>query len=80
VFHVDARPPKRAGICDHCGAKLYQREDDRPESIRVRMNAYETSTAPLQGFYRQRGLLISISADGTPEAIFERTMDALSGS
>ena len=80
VFHVDARPPKRAGICDHCGAKLYQREDDQPESIRVRMNAYETSTAPLQGFYRRRGLLISISADGTPEAIFERTMDALSRS
>ena len=77
VFHVDARPPKRAGICDHCGANLYQREDDRAESIRVRMAAYVTSTAPLQEFYRRRGLLISISAEGTPETIFGRTMDAL---
>ena len=53
VFHVEARPPKVAGVCDHCGGKLYQREDDRPESIRVRMEAYERSTAPLADFYRQ---------------------------
>jgi adenylate kinase len=37
VFHVDARPPKISGVCDHCGGQLYQREDDRPESVRVRM-------------------------------------------
>jgi adenylate kinase len=77
VFHVDARPPKVAGVCDHCGAQLYQREDDRPESIRVRMAAYEKSTAPLADFYRQRNLLVSISAEGTPEEIFERTAKAL---
>jgi adenylate kinase len=77
VFHVQARPPKVEGICDHCGAKLYQREDDRPESVRVRMEAYETSTVPLADFYRSRGLLCSISADGAPEEIFERTMKVL---
>lgn len=77
VFHVEARPPKLPGICDHCGAKLYQREDDRPESIRVRMHAYETSTAPLADFYRRRKLLLPISADGTPEDIFERSLRAL---
>lgn len=73
VFHVEARPPKQPGTCDHCGGKLYQREDDRPESIRVRMHAYATSTAPLTEFYRKRNLLITIPADGSPEAIFERT-------
>jgi adenylate kinase len=73
VFHVDARPPRQSGICDHCGGQLYQREDDRPESIRVRMHAYEKSTAPLAEFYRKRGLLVSIPADGSPEDIFERT-------
>jgi len=78
VFHVDARPPKAAGICDHCSGSLYQREDDRPESIRVRMEAYEKSTAPLAHFYRQRNLLVSISAEGTPEEIFSRTFAALS--
>jgi adenylate kinase len=77
VFHVDARPPKVAEVCDHCGGKLYQREDDRPESIRVRMEAYETQTAPLADFYRRRSLLVSIPAEGTPEEIFQRTLKAL---
>jgi adenylate kinase len=77
VFHIEARPPKVAGVCDHCGGKLYQREDDRPESIRVRMEAYERSTAPLTDFYRSRKVLLSISADGSPEEIFERTLQAL---
>ena len=77
VFHIEARPPKIAGICDHCGGDLYQREDDRPESIRVRMEAYERSTAPLADFYRNRKLLVSVSADGTPEDIFKRSLDAL---
>ncbi len=77
VFHIEARPPKKPGICDHCGATLYQREDDRAESIRVRMEAYERSTAPLADFYRRKGLLVSVSADGTPEEIFERSMKQL---
>ena len=77
VFHVDALPPRIAGICDHCGSGLYQREDDRPESIRVRMDAYEKSTSPLADFYRRRELLVSISAEGTPEQIFDRTVAAL---
>lgn len=77
VFHVDARPPKTAGVCDHCGGRLYQREDDRPESIRVRMGAYEKSTAPLAEFYRQQGLLIPVSGEGSPEEIFERSLRAL---
>jgi adenylate kinase len=77
VFHVEARPPKVAGVCDHCGGKLYQREDDRPESIRVRMAAYEKSTAPLADFYQRRGLLVSVAAEGTPEAIYQRTLQSL---
>ena len=77
VFHIEARPPKAAGVCDHCGGKLYQREDDRPESIRVRMEAYERSTAPLADFYRREKLLLSIPAEGSPEEIFKRTLDAL---
>ena len=77
VFHVETRPPKMPGVCDHCGHELIQREDDRPEAVRVRMNAYERSTAPLTEYYRQRGLLISISAEGTPEDIFHRTLQAL---
>jgi adenylate kinase len=77
VYHTEALPPKVAGICDHCGSELYQREDDRPESIRVRMEAYERSTAPLAEFYRKRNLLVPIIAEGTPEQIFARSMEAL---
>jgi adenylate kinase len=79
VFHVENRPPKMQGICDHCGAALYQREDDRPESVRVRMEAYNKSTTPLTDFYGRKGLLITIPAEGTPEEIFQRTVTALDG-
>jgi len=77
VFHVEGRPPRREGVCDHCGGELLQREDDRPEAVRVRMEAYEKSTAPLAEFYRGKGLLVSVSAEGTPEEIFRRTVKAL---
>ena len=77
VFHAESRPPKVAGVCDHCGGTLQLREDDRPESIRVRMAAYESSTAPLADFYQRRGLLVSIPAEGAPESVFQRTLAAL---
>jgi adenylate kinase len=77
VYHIEGRPPKVAGKCDHCGTEIIQREDDRPESVRVRMEAYETSTAPLADFYRRKGLLVSVEAEGTPEQIFERTLALL---
>ncbi len=73
VYHVTTRPPKADGVCDHCGGKLIQREDDRPESVTVRMEAYQKSTRPLIDFYKQRGLLVTIAADGSPEEIYERT-------
>jgi adenylate kinase len=79
VYHVESRPSKKDGVCDQCGGNLIQREDDRPESVRVRMEAYEKSTAPLADYYRKRNLLVSISAEGTPEEIFQRTLKALDG-
>lgn len=73
VYHVATLPPKTADVCDRCGGSLFQREDDRPESVEVRMKAYEANTRPLINFYQQRGLLVSISADGSPEEIYQRT-------
>jgi adenylate kinase len=66
-------PSRVKDVCDHCGGKLIQREDDRPESVRVRMEAYEKSTRPLIDFYKKRGLLVSIKAEGSPEEIYQRT-------
>jgi adenylate kinase len=77
IFHAQHQPPAREGICDHCGGTLFQRDDDRPESITVRMRAYSESTAPLIDFYRERGNLLAVEASGTPEEICRRTVAAL---
>ena len=77
VFHIIDRPPKIDGVCDRCGGELFQREDDRPESIKVRLEAYERSTKPLIDFYKSLGLLLPIKAKGSPEEIFERTMELI---
>jgi len=77
VFHISGHPPRKEGVCDHCGGSLYQREDDSPESIRVRMQQYEANTGPLIRYYSHRGQLITIEAEGSPEEIFQRTRDAL---
>jgi adenylate kinase len=77
VYHVTSKPSKVADVCDSCGGALILREDDRPEAIRVRMEAYEKSTAPLADYYRKRGLLVSIPAEGSPEEIYQRTVAAL---
>jgi adenylate kinase len=74
ISHVTASVPE---VCPQCGGKLIQREDDRPEAIRVRMEAYRRSTTPLTEFYGKRSLLQTISADGTPAEILQRTVDAL---
>lgn len=77
AFHIETRPPQKDGVCDHCGGVLVQRPDDRPEAIRVRMEVYQQSTAPLIAYYRERGLLVSVPAEGTPEQILQRTLNLL---
>jgi adenylate kinase len=77
VYHATRQPSKIDAICDHCQGHLLQREDDRPESVTVRMQAYERSTAPLIDFYRNLGLLLPIAASGSPEEICARTVAAL---
>jgi adenylate kinase len=70
--HIIFNPPKQDGVCDKCGGELFQREDDQPESIRVRLEAYDKSTSPLANYYKAKGLLIAISAEGSPEEVFVR--------
>jgi adenylate kinase len=77
VFHVTQRPPRKQGVCDHCGSDLMQREDDRLESVQVRLHAYEVATAPLIEFYRSLGKLVPISAAGSAEEVFARTVRTL---
>jgi len=77
VYHVTTKPSKVEGKCDHCDSDLFQREDDQPASIKVRMEAYATSTAPLTEFFGKLGLLVPIEANGSPDDIFQRTMQSL---
>jgi adenylate kinase len=77
VYHVQAKPSRVDGVCDDCGGSLIQREDDRPESVKVRMAAYASSTAPLTDYYRKLNLLVSVPADGSAEAIYQRSMQLL---
>jgi len=66
-------------VCDHCRGSLFQRDDDRPDSIQTRMEVYETSTKPLIDYYAQRGALVTIGAEGAPEEIYQRTLASLNG-
>lgn len=77
VFHVTELPSITGEACDRCGGRLFQREDDRPESIKVRLGAYERSTAPLIQFYEKLGLLLTVSATGSPDEICARTVAGL---
>jgi len=77
VYHVTERPSQGQGVCDRCGGCLFQREDDRPESVTVRLEAYERSTAPLIEFYKKLGLLLPVVAQGSPDEILARTMESL---
>jgi adenylate kinase len=77
VYHVVQNPPRREGFCDLCGASLVQREDDKPEAVRTRMEAYAADTAPLRDFYARRGLLHVVDGVGAPEAIEAAVVAAL---
>ncbi len=79
VYHITARPPRARDRCDQCGGGLVQRADDRPESVRVRLHAYEESTRPLADYYARAGKLLAVPATGTPEQILLRSLTALVG-
>ncbi len=79
VFHLAERPPRVEGVCDHCQGKLFQRDDDRAESIGVRLEAYHRSTAPLIEFYQNLGLVMQVDATGSPDEICAKTLAGLNG-
>jgi len=76
-FHAVFNPPKKEGICDHCGGEVYIREDDRPEAIQKRLEIYRAQTAPLIDFYRKKGLLIDIDAAPLVDVVVEKFKQCL---
>jgi adenylate kinase len=59
-YHIKFSPPHQPNSCDACGSELYQRDDDREETIRHRLSVYREQTAPLIGYYSDQGLLFSL--------------------
>jgi adenylate kinase len=69
IFHVTRNPTKVLNVCDVCQGEVYQRSDDNEETIRKRMDIYETSTKPIIDYYATQGKLISISGEKDPADI-----------
>ena len=77
IWHLVFDPPMREGVCDRCGGELYQRDDDRPETIAERLRVYARDTAPLIDYYGAQGKLVGIDATGPVEDVTSRAIDAL---
>ena len=76
-YHVKARPPKQEGVCDSCGGALVQREDDKAETVRKRLEVYHAETEPLKGFYEGKGILVPVANQDTIEGTNRVIMEAL---
>ncbi len=77
IWHVEFDPPSRDGVCDRCGGQLFQRDDDKPETIAERLRVYARDTAPLVDYYGAQGKLVGIDATGPVEDVTVRAIDAL---
>lgn len=72
VYHIVHNPPKVDEICDLCGKKLVQREDDKPEIIKRRLKVYDEQTKPLVQYYAEKGLLYRVNGSGSVEEVEQR--------
>lgn len=76
-YHVKSKPPKTEGICDTCGGALAQREDDKLETVRKRLEVYHAETEPLKGYYQGKGILTPVANQSTIEATTQVIVEAL---
>lgn len=72
MYNIYYSPPRKDGICDKCGGALFQRDDDKEETIRRRLDVYDAQTAPLIDYYKKKGILKSVMGVGSIEEIFGR--------
>jgi adenylate kinase len=79
TYHVAHLKPEVEGQCDECGGELYQRDDDKPETVLNRLQVYKDQTADLLGYYEQQGLLVRIDGDQTIEQVGEAVRAAMAG-
>jgi adenylate kinase len=77
TYHTRSNPPKVPGVCDICGTKLVQREDDRSETVRARLAVYHGNTEALVGHYRTQGLLHEVPGHGPIEDVYANIIKVL---
>ena len=70
--HVEFQPPKQENVCDACGDELYLRDDDRPETVKDRLEVYKKQTQPLADYYKKHGSLVNINGTGNSQDVFSR--------
>jgi adenylate kinase len=77
TFHVEFDQPETEGVCDECGGDLYQREDDTEETARERIRVYEENTQAVVDYFRERGVLVEIDGEQTPDEVWDDLRDAV---
>ncbi|HXF83197.1 MAG TPA: adenylate kinase [bacterium] len=77
IYHLAYNPPQIPGRCDVDGSELYQRVDDRPETVRHRLEVYHRETQPVVEFYRQRGIFATINAEGDIEEVYGKVLETI---
>lgn len=76
-YHVEFAPTKVEGVCDACGGEVYQRDDDQEATVRERLKVYDDTSRSLKAFYQERGLLVNLDGNGTPDQVSEAVMAQL---
>ena len=71
TYHVEFHPPKVEGICDKCGGELYQRDDDKEDTVVKRLKEYEEKTQPLVDYYEKQNILKTVNGSRTVDEVFE---------
>ncbi len=79
MYHIKYNPPKTEGVCDACGEKLIQRDDDNEETVKNRLKVYHENTAPVIDYYDNKGILLKTSGVGDIDEIFNNVVNALEG-
>jgi len=77
VYHIKYSPTKKEGICDKCGGKLYQRDDDKEETIRKRLDVYEKQTSPLLEYYQKAKKLLDVNGEVPIEEVYDSIIEVL---
>ncbi|MBS1112347.1 MAG: adk [Nitrospirae bacterium] len=77
MYNIYFKAPAKDGVCDKCNGELFQRDDDKEATIKKRLEVYTSQTEPLIGYYRNKGILKSVSGTGSIDEIFKKVTELL---